>query len=63
MRLSLAKVITGRTPGTSLTPGTNVTYALTVANAGPSDARGAVIVDTMPDAIIPSVATGSGWVC
>ena len=61
--LSLAKVITGRTPGTSLTPGTNVTYALTVANAGPSDARGAVIVDTMPDAIIPSVATGSGWVC
>ena len=61
--LGLAKVITGRAPGAALTPGTNVTYALTVTNAGPSDARGATIVDTMPAAIRPSAATGSGWVC
>jgi uncharacterized repeat protein (TIGR01451 family) len=36
---------------------------LSVENAGPTDARGAVVVDTMPAAIVPSVATGDGWVC
>ena len=62
-RLELAKSIRGRAAGTQLVPGSNVTYTLNVENAGPTDARGAVVVDTMPAAIVPSAATGDGWVC
>lgn len=62
-RLELAKSIRGRAAGTQLVPGSNVTYTLNVENAGPTDARGAVVVDTMPAAILPSAATGDGWVC
>jgi uncharacterized repeat protein (TIGR01451 family) len=62
-RLELSKVIRGRAAGSKLIPGSNVTYVLSVDNAGPTDARGAVVVDTMPTAIVPSVATGDGWVC
>jgi uncharacterized repeat protein (TIGR01451 family) len=62
-KLDLSKAIRGRAAGSKLIPGTNVTYVLTVANSGPTDARGAVVVDNMPSAVIPSVATGDGWVC
>lgn len=62
-RLEIAKAIRGRAAGTQLVPGTNVTYTLNVENAGPTDARGAIVVDDMPTAIVPSVATGDGWVC
>ena len=62
-QLALSKVIRGRAAGSKLIPGTNATYVLDVANQGPTDARGAVVVDTMPAAIIPTAATGDGWVC
>lgn len=62
-RLELGKAIRGRAAGSPLIPGTKVTYTLNVENVGPTDARGAVVVDTMPAAIVPSVATGAGWVC
>ena len=62
-QLELTKAIRGRAAGTQLVPGSNVTYTLNVENAGPTDARGAVVVDTMPAAIAPSVASGDGWVC
>ncbi len=62
-RLELAKAIRGRAAGTQLVPGSNVTYVLNVENAGPTDARGAVVVDDMPASIVPSAATGDGWVC
>ncbi len=62
-QLTLSKAIRGRAVGTKLIPGTNATYVLDVENAGPTDARGAVVVDNMPQAIIPSVAFGDGWVC
>ena len=62
-RLEIAKAIRGRAAGTQLVPGSNVTYTLNIENAGPTDARGAVVVDDMPASIVPSVATGDGWVC
>lgn len=62
-QLALSKVIRGRAAGSKLIPGTNATYVLDVDNQGPTDARGAVVVDTMPPALIPTVATGDGWVC
>jgi uncharacterized repeat protein (TIGR01451 family) len=62
-RLAIAKFIRGRAAGTQLIPGSNVTYTLNVENAGPTDARGAVVVDDMPAAIVPSAATGDGWIC
>ncbi len=62
-RMELSKYIRGRAAGTQLTPGANATYTIDVANAGPTDARGAVITDTLPAQITPSVALGDGWIC
>ena len=62
-RMELSKYIPGRAAGTQLIPGTNATYTIDVANAGPTDARGAVVVDTMPAQITPTVALGDGWIC
>jgi uncharacterized repeat protein (TIGR01451 family) len=48
-------------------PGTPVTYTITVANAGPSTATNAAIVDVVPTAILnptwTCAATGSGASC
>jgi uncharacterized repeat protein (TIGR01451 family)/fimbrial isopeptide formation D2 family protein len=49
--------------GTQVTAGTNATYTLAVANAGPSDAAAPVVSDTLPGALTYVSATGSGWVC
>jgi uncharacterized repeat protein (TIGR01451 family) len=43
--------------------GTNVTYAISVSNAGPDDAVSLVMVDTLPSGVTFVSATGSGWSC
>jgi uncharacterized repeat protein (TIGR01451 family) len=40
------------------TPGTNFSYTIVVANAGPAAANGATLVDTLP-----AWATGATWTC
>ena len=62
-RMELSKFIRGRDAGESLIAGSNVTYTLAVSNAGPTDARGAVVIDDLPAQIDPTVAYGDGWVC
>lgn len=43
---------------TSVVPGENITYTITVSNSGPSSIVGATVVDTMPTDI-----TGVTWTC
>ena len=43
--------------------GTNLEYTLTIANAGPSDALGVVVTDTLPTGLTYQSFTGSGWTC
>jgi uncharacterized repeat protein (TIGR01451 family) len=44
------------------TAGTNVTYTITVANTGPSDAQNVVLIDPLPaGATLVSVTLPSGW--
>jgi uncharacterized repeat protein (TIGR01451 family) len=43
---------------TSDTPGTSITYTIVVSNAGPSDATGVTVTDTLPTAL-----TGATWTC
>ncbi|WP_277871163.1 DUF7507 domain-containing protein [Dokdonella fugitiva] len=42
----------------SATPGAPITYTIVVANAGPSPAIGATVLDTVPAAIV-----GASWTC
>jgi uncharacterized repeat protein (TIGR01451 family) len=44
-------------------PGANLTYTVTVSNAGPSDAVGVVFTDTLPAGITYQSFTGPGWSC
>jgi uncharacterized repeat protein (TIGR01451 family) len=48
-----------------VTAGTNVTYTLSVANAGPSDAQNVVVTDTLPAQVSFLTATSDdpGFVC
>ena len=43
---------------TSVVAGTQLTYTITVSNAGPSDAVGATVSDTFP-----AVLTNATWTC
>jgi|GEM_PF-580003 len=44
--------------------GEELVYELVVANAGPGDARGVVVEDVLPDALVPvGVESGEGWSC
>ncbi|HMF95002.1 MAG TPA: hypothetical protein VKE96_11940 [Vicinamibacterales bacterium] len=43
---------------TTVVPGSAVTYTITVTNAGPSNAVGARVIDTLPAAL-----TGATWTC
>jgi len=44
--------------------GTNLTYTITAANAGPSDAQTVVLTDNVPaDTTFVSVAPPAGWTC
>ncbi|NCT67341.1 MAG: ExeM/NucH family extracellular endonuclease [Rhodanobacteraceae bacterium] len=53
----------GGTPN-PVTAGTNLTYALTVANAGPSNAASATLTDTLPSGTtFVSLASAAGWSC
>ena len=49
-------------PATVLADGT-VTYQLVATNAGPSDAAGVSILDTLPAGVTFVSATGTGWTC
>jgi len=49
--------------GASVTPGSNLTYTLSVANAGPSDAATLSVTDTIPAGLGFVSATGVGWAC
>lgn len=44
-------------------PGDNVTYTVTVHNAGPSPATGVTLTDNLPAGLSPANVTGSGWTC
>ena len=43
---------------TNATPGSSLTYTITITNAGPSPAIGAIVSDTLP-----VVLTGANWTC
>jgi uncharacterized repeat protein (TIGR01451 family) len=48
----------------TIMPGEEVTYTVTVTNAGPSAAASATLVDTLPDDVgFLSVAAPEGWSC
>jgi uncharacterized repeat protein (TIGR01451 family)/fimbrial isopeptide formation D2 family protein len=56
--------ITKSHPVGEVLAGTEVSYTLTVANYGPSDAPvGSVVVDTVPVGLVPVSASGTGWDC
>jgi uncharacterized repeat protein (TIGR01451 family) len=44
-------------------PGANLTYTVTVSNAGPSDAAGVVFTDTLPAGVTYQSFMGTGWSC
>jgi uncharacterized repeat protein (TIGR01451 family) len=43
--------------------GSEITYSLTVANAGPSEATDVVIIDDVPAGLTWLSSSGSGWTC
>ena len=43
--------------------GTMLTYTLSVANAGPSQANAISVTDTLPPGTVFLSATGTGWTC
>ena len=55
--LSLDKLVNGVTT-TTVDVGATVTYSLTVSNAGPDDATGVVVEDTLPAAVTFVEQTG-----
>jgi uncharacterized repeat protein (TIGR01451 family)/fimbrial isopeptide formation D2 family protein len=59
-KLSIVKKLTSANPAVA---GTNATFALTISNAGPSDASNVVVTDTLPAGLSYVSATGSGWTC
>ena len=56
--LSVSKSHTG-----PLVPGQDVTYHVTVTNAGPSDAVNVTVTDTMPALVTPVAPSVPGWSC
>ncbi|WP_176887019.1 IPTL-CTERM sorting domain-containing protein [Acidovorax sp. JMULE5] len=57
--VSVADLSITKTDGvTTVNPGGGVTYTITASNAGPSDAPGTVVSDTLPVAL-----TGATWTC
>ena len=58
-----ADVSLTKTGPATAAPGSTVTYQLTVANAGPSDATAVSVTDTLPAGIVFVSATGTGWAC
>ena len=47
----------------SVVAGTNLSYALTVSNAGPSDAASLSVTDALPSGVTFVSASGPGWTC
>jgi len=43
--------------------GQQITYTLTVSNAGPSTAPGVTVTDTLPGTYVNNSFSGSGWTC
>jgi len=58
--LSLTKVLTSPTP---VLAGTDASFQLTASNAGPSDATGVTVTDTLPDGLSLEGYAGTGWTC
>jgi len=56
-------IVKTHAPGDTFTPGTDVTYTLAVANAGPSDAAAPVVTDTLSAGLLFLSASGAGWNC
>ncbi|WP_426572221.1 DUF7507 domain-containing protein [Aquihabitans sp. McL0605] len=49
--------------GDTLTAGKPGSYTLTITNDGPSTAAAPVVVDTLPDGLTATAASGDGWAC
>jgi uncharacterized repeat protein (TIGR01451 family) len=47
----------------TVTASGSVTYTMTIANNGPSDAAAVSVTDTLPAGVTFVSATGTGWVC
>jgi uncharacterized repeat protein (TIGR01451 family)/LPXTG-motif cell wall-anchored protein len=52
-----------KTGPATVTAGGAMSYQLTVANAGPADASGLSVTDTLPPGVTFISATGTGWTC
>lgn len=60
---ALADLSIEKTGPASVAAAGRVSYQLAVANAGPSDAGQATVIDTLPPGVSAVSATGSGWTC
>ena len=58
--LSLTKTLTSASP---VTAGGAADFELVASNAGPSDATGITVTDTLPNHLVYVSATGVGWSC
>ncbi|HET7435459.1 MAG TPA: IPTL-CTERM sorting domain-containing protein [Thermoanaerobaculia bacterium] len=56
--------VTKTTAATAVTPGSNITYTVTMTNAGPSAATNAVMSDVLPSSLrFQSITPASGFSC
>ena len=58
--LGIVKTFTGTSP---VPAGATTTFSLAVSNAGPSDADGVIVGDTLPAGLTLVNAAGDGWTC
>ncbi|MFL6163229.1 MAG: LPXTG cell wall anchor domain-containing protein [Jatrophihabitantaceae bacterium] len=58
--LSLTKALTSASP---VLAGTDATFQLIASNAGPSDALGVTVTDTLPNYLSLDSYAGTGWSC
>jgi len=49
--------------GGPVSPGSDVTYTITVTNTGPSDAANVTVTDTLPPPLTLVSMSGAGWSC
>lgn len=58
--LTIDKTLVG---GPVVNAGDTATFEIVVTNEGPSTAASVSVVDTLPDGMVATAATGAGWTC